>query len=113
MLPILNTEDSIDAGEVTEDKSDALVNKAEKKRQEPDISTTEEEEKIMAAPIAVSQSVKDWMLSRRENIRPLTTFLNSANYQVSRGVMACSNEVFFNSGSSFFWTLYEKILQEY
>merc|ERR1711955_31557 len=36
----------------------------------------------MAAPIAVSQSVKDWMVSRRENIRPLTTFLNSANYQV-------------------------------
>ena len=85
MLPILNTEDSIDAGEVTEDKSDAIVNKAEKKRQGPDISTTEEEEKIMAAPIAVSQSVKDWMLSRRENIRPLTTFFNSANYQVSMG----------------------------
>ena len=84
MLPILNTEDSIDAGEVTEDKSSDIVNKAEKKRQGPDISTTEEE-KSMAAPIAVSQSVKDWMLSRRENIRPLTTFFNSANYQVSMG----------------------------
>merc|ERR1712013_49263 len=73
--------DSIDAGEVTEDKSSEIVNKAEKKRQEPDISTTEEEEKGMAAPIAVSQSVKDWMFSRRENIRPITTFFNSANYQ--------------------------------
>ena len=77
MLPELNTEDSIDTLEVSEAKIvRGYIVKV------PDINTTVDEEKSMAAPISLSQPVKDWISSRKENIRPLTTFCNSANYQV-------------------------------
>ena len=82
MLPVLNTEDSIDTVEVSEDSNSDIIKLP---------NTTEDEEKSMAAPMSVSLPVKDWISSRRENIRPLTTFCNSANYQVSFVVKKNSN----------------------
>ena len=75
------SEDSLETVPVTEDSLESVTVSEE-------VTTdSEAEEMSLAAPLAISQPVKDWMASRRENIRPLGTFFNTSNFQVNFGAM--------------------------
>ena len=78
---ITETEDSLETVKVSED-SLGIVTVSE------EVTTDREaEEMSLAAPLAISQPVKDWVATRRENIRPLGTFFNTSNFQVNFGAM--------------------------
>ena len=77
MFPQLNTEDNLTSEPV------------------PDPATSEPGNMSMTAPLAISQPVREWVASTRENIRPLGTFCNTANFQV--GWLSSSSLVNYHS----------------
>ena len=76
MLPLLNTGESTDTLGLSEDRN------SDTSEVSKDNNPIEAEEMSMAAPISITQPVKDWIAVRKENVRPMTMFFNSANFQV-------------------------------
>merc|ERR1719483_554074 len=71
-----DSEDSLETVSVTEDSLESVTVSEE-------VTTdSEAEEMSLAAPLSISQPFKDWVVTRRENIRPLATFFNTSNFQV-------------------------------
>ena len=77
MLPQLNIEDNLRAEQPEPATADKLTTEPV-----PERATREPGNMSMAAPLTISQPVREWVASRRENIRPMGTFCNSANFQV-------------------------------
>ena len=76
-----NKQDSLDSVTVSEDSLETVTVSEE-------VTTdSEAEEMSLAAPLAISQPVKDWVVTRRDNIRALATFFNTSNFQVNFGAM--------------------------
>ena len=114
MFPQLDTEDNPTTEPVLEQpepatKDNITTEPATKDNlsSEPasDYVTSEPEDMSMAAPLAISAPIKEWMATRRENIRSMGTFFNTSNFQVSLSVMFFPCQL-STIGSILFRTLY-------
>ena len=90
MLPQLNTEYNLRAEQPEPATEDNLT-----KETVSEPATAEPEDMSMAAPLAISQPIREWVATKRENIRPISTFFNTANFHV--GSVSCNSLVNYQS----------------